>query len=219
MSSLFLIDVLAGATGVVGGWWIRRRADRRPPADPDDEVALADVGSAVRAWGAAVLLAGLLGQSGLPGGFDLPVWSVAGLGLGATGAALVALRAHLEGWEFRRPAVGLDRPHVESETWQYGLIGAFVAAGLTYFVGLVVGTMQPVHLVVALLEGTVGYALGLVVWTPRTKIRRSPMAESEAAGPSSTPQRRARRGRALRRQRLRRGRAAEASHARIGARR
>lgn len=183
MPPLFVGDVAVGALAIICGLWLRRHADRQRAVDPDDRIIARDLASALRTWGAAVLLLGLLGLSGLPGGFDLPVWSVLVLGTGAVSGAIVAVRWNWEGWALGDTDQDADGAIVESETWQYGLLSGAATAFVAYFIGLAIGSMQPVHIVVALLAGAAGYPLGLVIATPRTKIRVRPRVTPEAIAP------------------------------------
>ncbi len=194
MQPLFAADLALGTVAIVGGVWIRRRVVSRPPLVLDDRVVAADVASGLRMSGAAVLLFGLLAVSGLPGGFDLPVWSTIALALGATSVAILAVRWRWEGWALRDEDPDPDRASVQSETWQYGLLAGGATTFVAYFVGLGIGSMQPVHAVVAILEGAAGYALGLAIATPQLKIIHArPTAPSEIVPTRSTGRRRTRR--------------------------
>lgn len=174
MSLAFAVDVTLGLLAMIAATLLRRRVSRRPPADLDDEVVASDLGSALRAWGAGVSILGLLALSGLPGGFDQPLWSMLALGMGAIGATVIVVRWRWEGWALGGEEPTSDRPIVESETWQYALLCGGAAMFVAYFIGLSLGLMQPVHAVVAVLEGIAGGALGYAIWMPRTKIRKRP---------------------------------------------
>lgn len=174
MSLAFAVDVTLGPLAVIAATLLRRRVSRRPPADLDDEVVASDISSALRAWGVAITILGLLALSGLPGGFDQPLWSMFALAMGAIGAAVIGVRWRWEGWLLGGDEPTPDRPIVESETGQYALLSGGGTMFVAYFIGLSVGLMQPVHATVAVLEGVAGGALGYVLWTPRTKIRRRP---------------------------------------------
>lgn len=173
---------------------VRQRAMLReqPYAGVDYQVLRMDAADALRAWGAAQLMAGLAWLAGLPR-LDMPLWSYVALGLGAAGA-LVGI------WRWRTGPLW-DRPRdrepaqedgpgarAESETWEYALIGGAIALSATYVAGLAIPVHQPVHLAVSLLEGVAGYAVGLIVFSPRPKVRKgdrpSGLApESDAARP------------------------------------
>ena len=189
MSPLFAVDLACGAIAIVGGVWLRRRMARRPAFDLDDRVVALDMASALRTWGTAVLILGVLAVSGLPGGFDLPLWSVLALGVGATATTIVLIRWRWEGWALREDDPAPDRAMVESETGQYGLLAAVGTTLVAYFVGLAIGSMQPVHAVAAVLEGTAGYALGLAIATPQSKIRAGPLEAADTI-PARPAQRR-----------------------------
>ena len=195
MPVFVLVDLVAGLLGVVGAMWLRSRSRRHPAADPDDQVVLTDLGTALRWWAAAVLLLGLAAYHQMPGGFTLAVWSVLALGLGVVGAAVVGLRWRVESWQLSQPRLEPPRVRVESETWEFALIGGVAGLSLTYVAGLVLGIMQPVHLAISGLEGAVGYGLGLVIWTPRAKIRpiapaTPPLPKESARASTRAPRRR-----------------------------
>ncbi len=178
---LFVVaDLVLGALAMVGFVGLGYYAGRHPAADPEDEVVRSDLMSALRSWGAAVFLLGLLALAQMPGGFTLPIWTLLALGFGAVGAVIVVLRWRVEGWDLRGVKRRADGPEVESETWQYGLIGAVAGLATGYVLGLVFNIMQPVHLGIAMLEGAVGYAVGLAIWTPQVKVHRR-----AASAPSS----------------------------------
>jgi len=88
-----------------------------------------------------------------------------------------------------------DLLRVESETWEYALIGWVAALTATYVLGLVLNIMQPVHLGISLLGSAVGYAVGLVIWTPRAKVHRVTAAAPEEPAVRVAPYRRSQRRR------------------------
>lgn len=183
MPLFVLADIILGACAIAGWLYLRHVASRHPGGDPDSEVIRADLAASLRAWGTAVVLLGLLAYAQMPGGFTLAIWSLLALGAGSLGALLVGLRWRAEGWHVGAPGSGLFR--VESETWQFALIGGVVGLASTYVLGLALNIMQPVHLGISLLEGTVGYALGLIIWTPQTKLHRvaPPVERTDEARP------------------------------------
>jgi len=191
---LFVVaDLVLGTIAIAGSLWLHHYAGGHPAADPDDEVVRVDLGSSLRAWGAAVFLLGVLALAQMPGGFTLAIWSVLALGLGAIGAVIAGLRWRVERWELRGSTPKSDRLRVVSETWEFALIGWVAALATTYVLGLVLNIMQPVHLGISLLGSAVGYAVGLIIWTPRAKVHR--VASSGPAEPARNvvPYRRSRR--------------------------
>ena len=190
MSLAFVVDVTLGLLAVIAAAVVRRRVNRRPPIDLDDEVVARDLASALRAWGAAIMILGLLALSGLPGGFDQPLWSMLALAMVAIGATVIGVRWRWEGWALDGDAPLADRPIVESETWQYALLVGGGTTFVAYFLGLGIGLMQPVHATVAVLEGIAGGALGYVLWTPRTKVTRRPTHDLPLLEHRSVPRRR-----------------------------
>lgn len=190
MSLAFVIDVILGLLAVIAAAVVRHRVNRRPPMDLDDEVVARDLASALRAWGAAITVLGLLALSGLPGGFNQPLWSMLALAMGGIGATVIGVRWRWEGWALNGDAPLADGPVVESETWQYALLVGGGTTFVAYFIGLGVGLMQPVHATVAVLEGIAGGALGYVLWTPRTKITKRPTQDVPQLEHRSVPRRR-----------------------------
>ena len=172
MPSFVIADLALGSLAIVGSLWLRYIGGRQPASTSDDQVVRADLGSALRAWGVAAFLLGVLALAQMPGGFTLAIWSVLALGFGATGALIAGLRWWVEGWDLRRTTTAPDRLRVESETRELALIGTATGLASTYVLGLALHIMQPVHLGISLLGGTVGYALGLIIWTPRARIHR-----------------------------------------------
>src|SRR5881628_1502134 len=113
MPPLIAADVVVGLLASIAAALLRQSLTRRPPADPDDRVVAADIASALRAWGAAVLILGLLAISGLPGGFEKPRWSAVALGLGAVAAAIFGVRWRYEDWALGRADPAPDGPVIE----------------------------------------------------------------------------------------------------------
>ena len=193
MPLFVLADLVLGAIAIAASVLVRFDAGRHSVPYPDDEVVRADLTAALRSWGVAVFLLGLLALGQFPGGFTLPIWSVLALGLGATGALIAGLRWRVEGWELRGLNPRSDLLRVESETWEYALIGWVAALTATYVLGLVLNIMQPVHLGISLLGSAVGYAVGLVIWTPRAKVHRVTPIEPTGPVRDVVPYRRTRR--------------------------
>ncbi|MDQ6795122.1 MAG: hypothetical protein M3067_09970 [Chloroflexota bacterium] len=181
MPLFVFIDLVLGAATIAGSVWLRFDAGRHSLPHPDDQVVRADLAAALRSWGAAVFLLGLLALGQFPGGFTLSIWSVLAVGLGAIGAVIAVLRWRVEGWELRSSTPKSDLLRVESETWEFALIGWVAALSGTYVLGVLLNIMQPVHLGISLLGSAVGYAVGLIIWTPRAKVHR--VAPSEPADP------------------------------------
>ena len=195
MPLFVLSDLVLGAIAIAASVLLRFDAGRHSVPYPDDEVVRTDLTAALRSWGAAVFLLGLLALGQFPGGFTLPIWSVLGLGLGAIGALIAGLRWRVEGWELRGSTPKSDLLRVESETWEFALIGWVAALATTYVLGLRLNIMQPVHLGISLLGSAVGYALGLVIWTPRAKVHRVTPAAAKEPAAGSAPYRRSQRRR------------------------
>ena len=195
MPLFVLADLVLGAIAIAASVLVRFDAGRHSVPHPDDEVVRADLTAALRSWGAAVFLLGLLALGQFPGGFTLPIWSVLALGLGATGALIAGLRWRVEGWELRASTPKSDLLRVESETWEFALIGWVAGLAATYVLGLILNIMQPVHLGISLLGSAVGYAVGLVIWTPRAKVHRVTAAAPEEPAVRVAPYRRSQRRR------------------------
>ena len=136
MPLFVLADLVLGAIAIAASVLLRFDAGRRSVPYPDDEVVRADLTAALRSWGAAVFLLGLLALGQFPGGFTLPIWSVLALGLGAIGALIAGLRWRVEGWALRGSTPKSELIRVESETWEFALIGWVAGLAATYVLGL-----------------------------------------------------------------------------------
>ena len=195
MPLFVLTDLALGAIAIAASVLLRFHAGRHPVPHPDDEVIRADLIAALRWWGVAVFLLGLLALGQFPGGFTLPIWSVLAVGLGAIGALIAAIRWRVECWALRGYSPKSDLIRVESETWEFALIGWVAALATTYVLGLRLNIMQPVHLGLSLLGSAVGYAIGLVIWTPRAKVHRVTSAAPKEPAVRVAPYRRSQRRR------------------------
>ncbi len=193
MPLFVLTDLALGAIAIAASLLLHFDAGRHSVPHPDDEVVRADLIAALRWWGVAVFLLGLLALGQFPGGFTLPIWSVLAVGLGAVGALIAMIRWRVEGWALRGSNPKAELIRVESETWEFALIGWVAALATTYVLGLRLNIMQPVHLGISLLGSAVGYAIGLVIWTPRAKVHRVTRVEPADPVRDGTPYRRTRR--------------------------
>ncbi len=134
-----------------------------------------DVSRAGYIWAAAtvvVLVGGLLEIEGL----RIPIWLFLAVVLGLAGLAIVRLRWTREAIASRRlPVDDPSRPgraRLVSTAWEVGTLGAGLGGLLVYAVSVSHDWGHPVHWLVAGVGVAVGYALGLIVATPRYTVER-----------------------------------------------
>lgn len=174
---------LAGATlvglafALVAGLFARARSARR--VDSVGRIVLADSGTAALAWAAAAAIV-LGGSIANVDGLRMPFLSIIVLGSGGNLAFILARRwRHLT--PTRSSAAAADassssRPRLIATTWEVGLAGAAAGAFALYALTIGHATLaqpwgHPIHWIVALVGGAVGYAAGLGLATPRYTVR------------------------------------------------
>lgn len=131
-----------------------------------------DASDAGYVWSAAtmVLLAGALLQVE---GVRTPVWLLLAVAAGGVSLALARVRWQRERLGTATPddVTRPDRPAVVSTTWEVGLLGAAAGALGVYIVSVSHSWGHPVHWAVALIGGALGYAVALMLATPRYTVR------------------------------------------------
>lgn len=133
------------------------------------EVFLRDVSQAGYVWAGAtaVVLAGALGDVE---GLRVPIWLLLAV---ATGLAclLIArvrwLRTALGSGRLLIEDANRHRPRLESTSWEIGLLGAGAGGLLAYGGSVAHAWGHPVHWLVGLVGLAMGYAVGVVLVTPR----------------------------------------------------
>jgi len=128
----------------------------------------------VWAGGIGVVLAGSLADVE---GLRTPIWLVLALAAGLACLAIIRYR-------WRRSALRTERTSPEganghrhrrlvSTSWEVGLLAAGIGGLLAYGAAIAHAWGHPIHWVVAGVGLAVGYALGVVVATPRFTVRPS----------------------------------------------
>lgn len=171
MLGIAVLSSLALAGIAIFSAVVWRRAIRRGDQVPTSttHVLRLDAMSAATSWGLGQGLLALSISAGLLRLAPL-LWLFAGLAIG-----LVALVIFW--WKLRQARLGgvrassqaYGRRESTSETWQYALIAAGSAAFGSYLIGI--GRLHPqlLHIGITLMAALTGYALGLAIWSPKTK--------------------------------------------------
>ena len=135
-----------------------------------------DVAQAGYLWAgavAALLVTALLEIEGV----RTPIWLVLALIAGVVCIVIVRLRWRRQGLASERTQADdpsrPDRPRLVSTTWEVGILAAGASGLLVYLVTVSHSWGHPVHWLLAGFGAAVGYAIGLVVATPRYTLKRS----------------------------------------------
>lgn len=152
----------------------RSRSQR--PGNRVGQVFWRDVSQAGYIWAAAtsaLLASALLGIEGL----RIPIWLFVALVVGLVCLVIVGLRWRRQGLASERTHADdpsrPDRARLVSTTWEVAILGAGAGGLLVYLVSVSHSWGHPIHWLVAGLGGVVGYAVGLIVATPRYTLERS----------------------------------------------
>lgn len=147
-----------------------------PPGNRVAQIFWRDVAQAGYIWAGAVavlLVSALLEIEGVRS----PIWLVLALIVGAFCIVIVRLRWRRQGLASERMHADdpsrPDRPRLVSTTWEVAILGAGAGGLLVYMVSVSHSWGHPLHWLVAGLGVAVGYAIGLVVATPRYTLKRS----------------------------------------------
>lgn len=129
-----------------------------------------DVGQAGYIWAGAtttLLVSALLEVEGI----RTPIWLVLALVVGLACLVIVRLRWRRQGLVSERTQADdtsrPDRPRLVSTTWEVAILGAGAGGLLVYMVTVSHSWGHPIHWLVAGLGVVIGYAVGLIVATPR----------------------------------------------------
>lgn len=140
------------------------------------QVFLRDVGQAGYIWASAtatLLVSALLEIEGI----RTPIWLVLALVVGLVCLVIVRLRWRRQGLATERTLADdpsrPDRPRLVSTTWEVAIVGAGTGGLLVYMVSVSHSWGHPIHWLVAGLGVVIGYALGLIIATPRYTLKRS----------------------------------------------
>lgn len=134
-----------------------------------------DLSQAGYVWAGATIVV-LVGGLGEVEGLRVPIWLLLAL---VAGLACLPI-AHLR-WA-RHAAVAArrslddpsrpDRPRLVSTSWEVAILGGGVGGLLAYGAALSHAWGHPIHWLIAAVGVAVGYAIGLIVATPRYSVRR-----------------------------------------------
>lgn len=134
-----------------------------------------DVAQAGYLWASAVaalLVSALLEIEGI----RTPIWLVLALAVGVVCIAIVRLRWRRQGLASEQTHADdpsrPDRSRLVSTTWEVALFGAGAGGLLVYLITVSHSWGHPIHWLVACLGIVFGYAVGLVVATPRYTLKR-----------------------------------------------
>lgn len=135
-----------------------------------------DVAQAGYIWAGAtatLLVSALLEIEGI----RTPIWLVLALVVGLACLVIVQLRLRRQGLAPERTQADdpsrPDRPRLVSTTWEVAILGAGAGGLLVYIVTVSHSWGHPIHWLVAGLGVVIGYAVGLIISTPRYTLKRS----------------------------------------------
>lgn len=167
------IGLIAVSLGLVLASSARVRMQREPRQI--GRVFWHDVSQAGYVWAGATLVI-LLGALGKVEGLRAPVWLVAAILVGLACLVVARLRwlRHAAGASGQPvdEANPSDRLRLVSTSWEMGLLGAAAAGLVVYGATVSHDWGHPIHWLVAGIALAMGYAVGLVVATPRSAVRR-----------------------------------------------
>lgn len=159
------------------------RSYSQRPGNRVAQIFWRDVSQAGFAWAAAtfaLLLGALVGIEGiLP-----PIWLLLATTVGMVILVTVRIRwrrlglatKRTQGDDPSRP----DRPLLVSITWEVAILGAGAGGLFVYMANAAHSWGHPIHWLVAGLGALIGYAVGLVVATPRYTPKRGSKASTSA---------------------------------------
>jgi hypothetical protein len=159
---------------------VARSASQRP-GNRVARVFWRDVSLAGYIWAAAtfsLLVGSIAGIDGL----RVPIWLALALIVGIVCLAIARLRWRRQGLMSERTQVDdptrPDPPRLVSTAWEVAILGAGGGGLLVYMATLSHGWGHPIHWLVAGLGAVIGYAVGLIVATPRYSLKRSSKAST-----------------------------------------
>ena len=152
------------------------RTRSRRSGNPAAQIFWRDVGQAGYIWAGAtttLLVSALLEIEGL----RTPIWLVLALIVGLVCIVIVRLRWRRQGLVSERTHADdpsrPDRPRLVSTTWEVAILAAGAGGLLVYMVTVSHSWGHPIHWLVAGLGVVIGYAVGLIISTPRYTLKRS----------------------------------------------
>jgi hypothetical protein len=153
---------------------VARGKSTQPGSNRVAQLFWRDASHAGYLWAAAtiVLLFGALGEVE---GVRTPIWLVLAVVVGSIAVAVVRVRWIRSGLASAESSVDgprrHDRARVVSTTWEIALLAAGAGALLFYGATASHNWGHPIHWGIALIGGTLGYAIGLTLATPRYTVR------------------------------------------------
>jgi hypothetical protein len=167
------LGLIAVSLGLVLASFARVRSQRT--GRQLEQVFWRDVSQAGYLWAAASLLL-LFGALAEVEGVRVPIWLVASMLVGLVGLSIARIRWLRIAPLASRPGIDdASRPEparLVSTSWEVGLLGAGAGGLLVYGATLSHDWGHPVHWLVAGIGLVIGYAIGLLVATPRYAVRR-----------------------------------------------
>lgn len=187
-----LVDPLIVGSLVLGlaavGFGIEQRWTLRanPRQSANYHVFRLDLASAIGSWGAAQTVTVIAWLARIEGA-RMALWPYLGLLYGAAIVALAWRRDRVEDWSDAAKAPGQPMPighgvrSITSATLEFGLFGAAGLALLTYLLTMGHPYPHPIHWLTTAVAGVAGFGVGLMVKTPRARVRVQPHKASPAA--------------------------------------
>jgi lipid-A-disaccharide synthase-like uncharacterized protein len=174
---LLILEGIALAAAGIGLLLASVARDRsRQPGSRVAHIFWRDVSQAGFIWSGAtiVILAGALLQVE---GLRMPIWIFLAIVVGVVCLAVARIRWVRQGMASEHKRMDdpsrPDRPRLVATTWEFGILGAGVGGLLVYAVSASHVWGHPIHWLVAGVGVGIGYAVGLIVATPRYTLKRS----------------------------------------------
>ena len=167
------IGLVAVSVGLILASFTRIQARR--PGSRVAQLFWRDLSQAGYVWAGAtiVVLAGGLAEVE---GLRVPIWLLLTILAGLACLAIARMRwARHAAAAARRPVDDSnrpERPRLVSTSWEVALLGGGIGGLLVYGAAVSHAWGHPIHWVIAGVGVAVGYAIGLIVATPRYTVRR-----------------------------------------------
>ena len=167
------IGLVAASVGIILASFTRiqsRRSGSRVA-----QVFWHDLSQAAFIWAGTTIVV-LVGGLGEVEGLRVPIWLLLAIVAGLAGLAIARFRwiRHVAAAARRsvddpsRP----ERPPLVSTSWEVAFLGGGVGGFLMYAVALSHAWGHPIHWLIAGVGVAIGYAVGLIIATPRYSVRR-----------------------------------------------
>lgn len=167
------IGLVAASVGLILASFTRIQSRRS--GSPVAQLFWHDLSQAGYVWAGATIVV-LVGGLGEVEGLRVPIWLLLALLAGLACLPIARLRwARHAAVAARRPVDDPsrpDRPRLVSTSWEVAILGSGVGGLLAYGAALSHAWGHPIHWLIAAVGVAVGYAIGLIVATPRYSVRR-----------------------------------------------